>query len=204
MASIRDRILLEVRPLYMQSYMDPSRLVWKQRGVKPLHSPARISLSTCCLELDGGRMLPPLYADRRVVRLMVSQTFRGVLQVSVVPLHLQGGPCHFQDIFMPSLPFHFELIQNLQTSTRNMAVNQPSYIQAKRASISLLIQPINKIPSAMTAQTLALEKLGRSVNLEVFQELLDLDTPSEIFSRDVVSEFLVVAPETLSTMRDSL
>jgi hypothetical protein len=85
-----------------------------------------------------------------------------------------------------------------------MAVNQPSYIEAKRASISLLIQPINKLPSAMTAQTLALEKLGRSVDLEVFQELLDLDTASEIFSKNVVSEFLVMAPETLSTMRDSL
>ncbi|KAI4853780.1 hypothetical protein E4T44_00629 [Aureobasidium sp. EXF-8845] len=60
------------------------------------------------------------------------------------------------------------------------------------------------MPLAMTAQTLALEKLGRSVNLEVFQELLDLDTPSEMFSKDVVSEFLVMAPETLSTMHDCL
>ena len=85
-----------------------------------------------------------------------------------------------------------------------MAVNQQSSIQAKRASISLLIQPVNKISLALTAQALALEKLGRSVNLDVFQELLDLDTPSETFSKDVVREFLVMAPETLSTMNDSL
>jgi hypothetical protein len=85
-----------------------------------------------------------------------------------------------------------------------MAVNQPSSIQAKRASISLLIQPVKNIPLAMTAQALALEKLGRSVNLDIFQELIDLDTSSELFSRDVVIEYLVMAPVTLSTMNDSL
>lgn len=59
----------------------------------------------------------------------------------------------------------------------------------------------------MTAQTAALEKLGRSVDMNIFQELLDLDdldTPSELFSKDVVSEYLVMAPESLSTMRASL
>lgn len=56
----------------------------------------------------------------------------------------------------------------------------------------------------MTAQALALEKLGRSVNLEIFQELIDLDTPSDLFSKDVVSDYLVMAPETLSTMNDCL
>jgi hypothetical protein len=78
-----------------------------------------------------------------------------------------------------------------------MAVNQPSSIQAKRASISMLVQPVKHIPLAMTAQALALEKLGRSINMEIFQELLDLDTPSEPFSRDVVNEYLVMAPITL-------
>jgi hypothetical protein len=112
MASLRDRILLEACPLYMQFYMDPSRLVWKQPGVKPLHSPARNLLSTCCLELDGGRMLSPLNTGRRVVRLVVFRTFRGVLQVSVVPLHLQEDRVNLQDISMPSLPSHFEPIQN--------------------------------------------------------------------------------------------
>ncbi|KAG9697875.1 hypothetical protein KCU95_g5298, partial [Aureobasidium melanogenum] len=86
-----------------------------------------------------------------------------------------------------------------------MAVHQPSTYQAKRASISLLLQPINNnIQPAMTAQALALEKLGRSVDMTVFQELLDLDTPSELFSKDVVSEYLVMGPESLSTMRESL
>jgi hypothetical protein len=85
-----------------------------------------------------------------------------------------------------------------------MAVNQPSSIQAKRASISLLIQPVKHIPLTMTAKALALEKLGRSINMEIFQELLDLDTPSEPFSREVVNEYLVMAPITLSTMNDSL
>lgn len=86
-----------------------------------------------------------------------------------------------------------------------MAVHQPSTYQAKRASISLLLQPINNnIQPAMTAQALALEKLGRSVDMTVFQELLDLDTPSELFSKDVVSEYLVLGPESLSTMRESL
>jgi hypothetical protein len=63
-----------------------------------------------------------------------------------------------------------------------MAVNQPLIIQAKRSSISLLIQPVNNKQLNMTAQALALEKLGRSVNLD----------------------FLVMAPETLNTMNDSL
>lgn len=85
-----------------------------------------------------------------------------------------------------------------------MAVHQPSSYQAKRASISLLLQPININQPAMTAQALALEKLSRSVDMNIFQELLDLDTPSELFSKDVVSEYLVMAPESLSTMRESL
>jgi len=85
-----------------------------------------------------------------------------------------------------------------------MAVNPPSSIQAKRASLSLSFQPTNNIKSAMSTQALALEKLGQSVNMDVFQELLDLDTPSEMFSKDIVCEYLVMAPETLSTMNDSL
>lgn len=85
-----------------------------------------------------------------------------------------------------------------------MAVNQPLNIQAKPASISLLCQPINNIQMDMTAQALALEKLGRFVNLDIFQELIDLDTPSDLFSKDVVSDYLVMAPETLTTMNDSL
>jgi hypothetical protein len=85
-----------------------------------------------------------------------------------------------------------------------MAVHQPSSYQAKRASISLLLQPIDTNQPAMTAQALALEKLGRSVDMNIFQELLDLDTPSELFSRDVICEYLVMAPESLSTMRESL
>ena len=85
-----------------------------------------------------------------------------------------------------------------------MAVHQPSSYQAKRASISLLLQPINVNQPAITAQSLALEKLGRSVDMTIFQELLDLDTPSDLFSRDVISEYLVMAPESLSTMRESL
>jgi len=56
----------------------------------------------------------------------------------------------------------------------------------------------------MSTQALALEKLGQSVNMDVFQELLDLDTPSGMFSKDIVCEYLVMAPETLSTMNDSL
>lgn len=85
-----------------------------------------------------------------------------------------------------------------------MAVHQPSSYQAKRASISLLLQPVIINQSAMTTQALALEKLSRSVDMSIFQELLDLDTPSELFSKDVVSEYLVMAPESLSTMRASL
>ncbi|CAD0087903.1 unnamed protein product [Aureobasidium vineae] len=85
-----------------------------------------------------------------------------------------------------------------------MAVHQPSSIHAKRRSISLLIQPINNIQPAMTVEALALEKLGRSVDMNIFQELLDLDSPSEMFSKDVVSEYLVMAPETLATMKESL
>ncbi|CAD0101103.1 unnamed protein product [Aureobasidium mustum] len=85
-----------------------------------------------------------------------------------------------------------------------MAVHQPSSFQAKRAGISLLLQPINTNQPAMTAQALALEKLSRSVDMSIFQELLDLDTPSEQFSKDVVTEYLVMAPESLSTMRESL
>lgn len=56
----------------------------------------------------------------------------------------------------------------------------------------------------MTSQALALEKLGHFVNMEIFQELLDLDTPSEMFSKDIVCEYLVMAPEALNTMNDSL
>lgn len=56
----------------------------------------------------------------------------------------------------------------------------------------------------MTTQALALDKLGQSVNMDIFQELLDLDTPCEMFSKDIVSEFLVMGPETLTTMNDSL
>ncbi|CAD0115310.1 unnamed protein product [Aureobasidium uvarum] len=85
-----------------------------------------------------------------------------------------------------------------------MAVHQPLSIQSKRRSISLLIQPINNIQPAMTAQALALEKLGRSVDMSIFSELLDLDSPSEMFSKDVVCEYLVMAPETLATMKESL
>ncbi|KAG9754657.1 hypothetical protein KCU78_g2345, partial [Aureobasidium melanogenum] len=85
-----------------------------------------------------------------------------------------------------------------------MAVHQPSSYQAKRASISLLLQPINTNQPAMTAQALALEKLGRSVDMTIFQELLDLDSDSDLFSKDVISEYLVMAPESLSTMRESL
>ena len=56
----------------------------------------------------------------------------------------------------------------------------------------------------MTTEAFALEKLGQSVNMDIFQELLDLDTPCEMFSKDIVSEFLVMGPETLTTMNDSL
>jgi hypothetical protein len=83
-----------------------------------------------------------------------------------------------------------------------MAVNLSSH--AKRASISLLIQPIDDMQPTMTAHALALEKLGRSINMDIFQELIDLDTPSDLFSMGVVSDYLVMAPETLSTMNDSL
>lgn len=85
-----------------------------------------------------------------------------------------------------------------------MAVNPPLSIQAKRASLTLPFQPIDSIRSTMTSQALALEKLGHSVNIEIFQELLDLDTPSEMFSKDIICEYLVMAPETLNTMNDSL
>ncbi|KAI4747641.1 hypothetical protein E4T50_02085 [Aureobasidium sp. EXF-12298] len=83
-----------------------------------------------------------------------------------------------------------------------MAVNLSSH--AKHASISKLIQPIDNMQPSMTAHALALEKLGRSINMDVFQELIDLDTPSDLFSMGVVSDYLVMAPETLSTMNDSL
>lgn len=86
-----------------------------------------------------------------------------------------------------------------------MAVNPPlSSMQAKRASLSLSFHPMNNNKSTITTQALALEKLGQSVNMDIFQELLDLDTPSELFSKDIVCEYLVMAPETLSTMNDSL
>lgn len=85
-----------------------------------------------------------------------------------------------------------------------MAVNPPLTIQAKRASLSLSFQPVNNINSTMTTEAFALEKLGQSVNMDIFQELLDLDTPCEMFSKDIVSEFLVMGPETLTTMNDSL
>jgi hypothetical protein len=83
-----------------------------------------------------------------------------------------------------------------------MAVYQPSTIHAERASMSLSNQPMNSM--TITAQALALQKLGRSINMDVFQELIDLDTPSELFSKDIVSEYLVMAPMTLGTMDDSL
>jgi hypothetical protein len=83
-----------------------------------------------------------------------------------------------------------------------MAVYQPSTIHAEPASMSLSNQPMNSM--TITAQALALQKLGRSINMDVFQELIDLDTPSELFSKDIVSEYLVMAPMTLGTMNDSL
>ena len=56
----------------------------------------------------------------------------------------------------------------------------------------------------MKAQTLALEKLRCDVDMAVFQELLDLDTPEDIFSKDVAQEYLVLAPEILLSMSESL
>lgn len=56
----------------------------------------------------------------------------------------------------------------------------------------------------MTAQTLAVEKLRNDVDMAVFQELLDLDTSEDIFSKDVVQEYLVLAPEILLAMSESL
>lgn len=56
----------------------------------------------------------------------------------------------------------------------------------------------------MTAQTLPVEKLKDDVDMAVFQELLDLDTSEEIFSKDVVQEYLVLAPEILLAMSENL
>jgi hypothetical protein len=131
----------------------------------------------------------------------------GVLHVSVVrlvPLQLQQiRGVNLQDIFT-SFPIPGQVHPEPHKHTNIMAVNQPLSIHAKRTDVPLFCQPINSIPSAMTAQALALEKLGRSVNMDIFQELIDLDTPSDIFSRNVVSEYLVMAPETLNTMSDRL
>ena len=77
-------------------------------------------------------------------------------------------------------------------------------VQGKRASLSLSCQHINNTQLAMSTQAPALEKLGQSVNMDIFQELIDLDTPSEIFSKNVVCEYLVMAPEMLRTMNESL
>jgi hypothetical protein len=55
-----------------------------------------------------------------------------------------------------------------------------------------------------TTQAMALEKLSLAVDMNIFQELLDLDSPSELFSKDIVNEFLILAPEALSTMDESL
>lgn len=85
-----------------------------------------------------------------------------------------------------------------------MAFHQTSEFQARRASLALLLQPIHKIDSAMAAQAQALEKLGSTVDMTVFQELLDLDTPNDVFSKEVVNEFFILAPETLASMEDSL
>lgn len=70
--------------------------------------------------------------------------------------------------------------------------------------MALLLQPVNDIQSTVTAQTPDMAKLSRTVDMTVFQELLDLDTPSELFSKDVVTEFLLLAPETLQAMDESL
>ncbi|KAI5254022.1 hypothetical protein E4T42_02635 [Aureobasidium subglaciale] len=85
-----------------------------------------------------------------------------------------------------------------------MAVYHYTNIYAMRSSISGSLQSFNDNHTATTAQTPELEKLGRSINLNVFQELLDLDTPCEAFSKDIVSEFLVMGPELLSSMSESL
>ena len=77
-------------------------------------------------------------------------------------------------------------------------------MHAKRSSISLLLQPINNVKSTMTAQSLALQRLSVAVDMSVFQEILDLDTPCELFSKEVVSEFLFMAPELLDSMNESL
>ncbi|CAC9892312.1 unnamed protein product [Aureobasidium pullulans] len=77
-------------------------------------------------------------------------------------------------------------------------------MHAKRSSISLLLQPINNVKSTMTAQSLALQRLSVAVDMSVFQEILDLDTPCELFSKEVVSEFLLMAPELLDSMNESL
>ncbi|THW26068.1 hypothetical protein D6D23_03761 [Aureobasidium pullulans] len=77
-------------------------------------------------------------------------------------------------------------------------------MHAKRSSISLLLQPINNVKSTMTAQSLALQRLSVAVDMSVFQEILDLDTPCELFSKEVVSEFLLMAPELLGSMNESL
>lgn len=77
-------------------------------------------------------------------------------------------------------------------------------IRTRKPSLSLLLQPVHDIRPMMTAQTLAVEKLRNDVDMAVFQELLDLDTSEDIFSKDVVQEYLVLAPEILLAMSESL